>query len=94
MGDSKKPDFTCGSIRQALPPGSTSLPFPLLVDPRVQGLVGATILAIGLPPEEAGPVEGGGIAIDYIPEGKGNMRRLVIGHTELGWWVEADVELG
>jgi hypothetical protein len=51
-------------------------------------LTGAQIVRIGSP-ASAG-IEGGGLIIDYLPEGSANVRRAVFGFNELGMWTEDD----
>jgi len=48
-------------------------------------LVGATILGFGTTEER---IEGGGLVIDFQPAGQKKVRRLILGFTELGMWVE------
>ena len=50
-------------------------------------LVGAEIIAFGTL-ASANAVEGGGLVIDYRPKGERGVRRIVLGFTELGMWVE------
>ena len=50
-------------------------------------LVGATIVAIGMPDDER-LVEGGGLVIDFIPLGSTKPDRIVLAFTECGMWVE------
>jgi hypothetical protein len=52
-------------------------------------LVGATIIRIGTP-AEAGLIEGGGLVIDYRPEGSTEVRRVVFGFNELAMWVASN----
>lgn len=50
-------------------------------------LAGATITRIGSP-EDPKLIEGGGLVIDFVPQGATTTRRLVLGFTELGMWIE------
>lgn len=50
-------------------------------------LVGAEIVALGTF-ARARDVEGGGLVIDYRKNGEQQVRRIVLGFTELGMWVE------
>jgi hypothetical protein len=50
-------------------------------------LRGAKIIACGAP-ADPNAVEGGGLVIDFIPEGDTDPRRVVFAFTELGMWVE------
>jgi hypothetical protein len=60
--------------------------------PLPAGLVGARIVRFGTLPgatreaREDRP-EGGGLVIDYVPEGKKKVRRVVFGFNENGMWV-------
>ena len=60
-------------------------------------LVGATIVAIGTTGER---IEGGGLALDYRPEKKQQICRLILAFNELGMWIHQqailaeDVECG
>jgi hypothetical protein len=56
------------------------------------GMVGATIVGIGTLPHEA-DVEGGGLVIDYLEAGSNQAKRLVLGFTELGMWIESQLPL-
>lgn len=51
------------------------------------GLRGARIVDIGTP-RDPSLVEGGGLVIDYCPEGSKTTRRVVLAFNELGMWVE------
>lgn len=48
-------------------------------------LTGARILQIGSPDD--GDLEGGGLVIDYVPEGATDRHRVVLAFNELGMWV-------
>jgi hypothetical protein len=50
-------------------------------------LVGAKIVAFGTF-ANASAVEGGGLVIDYRRTGERQVRRVVLGFTELGMWLE------
>ncbi len=50
-------------------------------------ILGATLVQIGTP-EDANLLEGGGLVIDYRPNGSDSVRRLVVAFNELGAWVE------
>jgi hypothetical protein len=50
-------------------------------------LRGAKIVACGAPVDPAA-VEGGGLIIDFIPDGSDTVRRVVFAFTELGMWIE------
>lgn len=52
-------------------------------------LRGCQIVDVGFPNPQAG-IEGGGLAFDYLMPGDSRVRRLVIGHNELGSWIEYD----
>jgi hypothetical protein len=84
--------------RVKLPPRNLSatkvIPrLPDRIDPSRRGdvfppdLIGATIVGFGAASPELG-IEGGGLIIDYLPDGQTLPKRLVLGFTELGMWVE------
>ncbi|MBY6242849.1 hypothetical protein [Methylosinus sp. Sm6] len=50
-------------------------------------LIGATILRIGASPRYL-DLEGGGLVIEYRPNGQSEARRIVIQATELGMWLD------
>jgi hypothetical protein len=50
-------------------------------------LIGATILRIGTPAKQ-GAVSGGGLVIDFLPSGRPQALRIVLGLNELGSWIE------
>lgn len=52
--------------------------------PELDSLVGATVLDVGFHPL----MDEGGLTIDYSKDGE--IRRIVLGYTELGLWVEYD----
>jgi hypothetical protein len=61
-------------------------------DPLPAGLVGARIVRFGTLPRTThgtpdGQPEGGGLVVDYVPEGKKKVRRVVFGFNENGMWV-------
>ena len=56
-------------------------------------LYNAKILAVGTSAEATG-LEGGGLLIDYLPEGEDQPKRLVLGFNELGMWIEVITRLG
>lgn len=49
----------------------------------INALIGATIVNFGAPEDDTG-LEGGGLAIDYIPEGSSETRRIVFSFNECG----------
>jgi hypothetical protein len=49
-------------------------------------IVGSRIIGFGAAPVEAG-IEGGGLIIDYVPDGSDDVRRIVLAFNELGMWV-------
>jgi hypothetical protein len=51
------------------------------------GVVGSTIIALGMPNDER-LVEGGGLVIDYLPPDSRFSKRLVLGFNERGMWIE------
>jgi hypothetical protein len=51
-------------------------------------LIGATIVAIGMP-DCWQKLEGGGLAIDYRPRGSRIIKRLLLAFNELGMWQES-----
>jgi hypothetical protein len=59
-------------------------------EPIPPGLVGATIVDIGAAPEQL-DVEGGGLVIDYRPQGSDVVRRLVLAFNEIAMWVEEEI---
>jgi hypothetical protein len=72
--------------------GHTRIPVP-------EGIVGSSILGFGAVPriEEFCPrcrtmhtysIEGGGLVIDYLPEGHTDPVRLVLAFNDLGMWIE------
>ena len=50
-------------------------------------IIGSTIMAMGTLPGNTG-IEGGGLVIDYTPEGESIPSRVVFGFNELSLWVE------
>lgn len=50
-------------------------------------LIGATIVQMGTIPERK--AEGGGLVIDYRPNGGESVRRALFAFNELGMWVES-----
>jgi hypothetical protein len=60
-------------------------------------LIGATIVDVGTTNER---IEGGGLVLDYRPENKDRICRLILAFNELGMWVhrkailDADQECG
>jgi hypothetical protein len=61
-------------------------------DPLPEGIIGAKILSFGSVPDKRF-VEGGGLVIDYLPEGQSTPIRVVFYFTELGMGVEAMARL-
>lgn len=55
------------------------------------GLIGATILRMGT--AKMPHVEGGGLIIDFVPQGTTRQRRIVLEFNELGMWVRAQTIL-
>lgn len=55
----------------------------------LRSLRGCQIVDVGFPNLEAS-IEGGGLAFDYLVPGDTRVRRLVVGHNELGSWIEFD----
>ena len=55
--------------------------------PLPAGIVGAKIVRIGTISNDS-RVEGGGLAIDYVPAGDDIAQRVVLGFNELGMWME------
>jgi len=53
-------------------------------DKKFQEMVGAKIVAVGFHPMQ----QEGGLTFDFIPSGSDKTRRMVLGYTELGAWVE------
>ena len=51
-------------------------------------LIGATIYAIGTPSPN-NTLEGGGLAIEYIPACSSERKRLTLAFNELGMWVSS-----
>jgi hypothetical protein len=49
-------------------------------------IIGATILRFGAAPPDC-DLEGGGLIIDYVPEGQADAKRLALAFNELGMWV-------
>ncbi len=56
-------------------------------------LCGARIVQIGTPDDDAVSIEGGGLVIDFIPEGQQHPRRIVFGFNECGMWIEHEAPL-
>jgi len=56
------------------------------VDTFPPDIVGAKIVCLGAAPREC-DVEGGGLIIDYIPQGENESKRLVLAFNELGMWI-------
>jgi hypothetical protein len=52
-------------------------------------IIDAKIVRFGAPVPSC-DIEGGGLIIDYIPEGQANEKRLVLAFNECGMWVEAE----
>lgn len=50
-------------------------------------LIGSRIVAIGTPVDEWA-VEGGGLIMDFVPDGETDIHRIVFGFSELGMWIE------
>jgi hypothetical protein len=50
------------------------------------GLIGARILRFGAAKGEF-DLEGGGLIVDYVPEGSEQLRRVVFSLNDLGMWV-------
>jgi hypothetical protein len=61
--------------------------------PLPEGIVGATVVAIGTP-HDPRLVEGGGLIIDYLPKGATLVRRVVLAADETAMWPVAQFELG
>ncbi len=59
-------------------------------DTRLQDLKGATIVNIGFHPD----VREGGLTIDYIRHKEFHTRRMILGYTELGLWVDFQEDIG
>lgn len=55
-----------------------------------KNLIGSKIIGFGFSPGI--DVEGGGLIVDYIPEGCDKQHRIVLGFNELGMWVEWQCE--
>ncbi len=53
-------------------------------DPVPAELIGAKILAFGTTEED---IEGGGLVIEFLPNGVSHCVRLTLAFTELGMWV-------
>jgi hypothetical protein len=51
-------------------------------------MTGATIVRIGAPAEDG--IEGGGLVIDYVPQGGAAVYRAVLAFNESGMWVLLD----
>ena len=49
------------------------------------GIIGAKIVKFGQP--EEGDFEGGGLAIEFIPDGEIESKIVIFAFTELGMWV-------
>jgi hypothetical protein len=61
-------------------------------DPLPIGLAGGRIIQFGTVNAEVSAIadsrlEGGGLLIDYIPNGEDSRHRLALGFNELGMWV-------
>ena len=59
---------------------------PLLGEDVPTGLVGSRIVRFGTV-EDVGGMEGGGLVIDFIPDGEDRERRVVFSFNELGMWI-------
>jgi hypothetical protein len=62
-------------------------------NPIPDGIVGATILGFGTIAwdelyDYGSPIALGGLAIDYAPSDGSSVRRVVLGFSELGMWIE------
>ena len=55
-------------------------------DPVPSDLIGAQIIAFGMP-EDRDRLEGGGLLIVYIPKGHSEPKRMDFEFTELGMWL-------
>lgn len=53
-------------------------------------LIGATIVAVGTSDEQ---VEGGGLILDYRPQKKNRVCRLILAFNELGMWIHRKATL-
>ena len=53
-------------------------------------LIGATILAVGTTNER---IEGGGLILDYRPQKKNQVYRLILAFNELGMWIHRKATL-
>ncbi len=53
-----------------------------------EDILGSTIVKIGMP-KGGNSLEGGGLAIEYIPSGSQQSHRLVMSFNELGMWIHA-----
>jgi hypothetical protein len=80
-----KKDQVYNSDRAALIPRLPKYFHPQGGEEIPRDLLGASILGFGTTEER---VEGGGLVIDYQPTGNKGARRLILGFTELGMWVE------
>jgi len=59
---------------------------PLRSDAIPADLIGARIEKFGAAPIEC-DLEGGGLIIDYVPNGQIDAKRLVLAFNELGMWI-------
>ena len=63
-----------------------------------EGIVGSTILRFGTIAwdelrELTTPIEAAGLVIDYMPRGSASARRVALGFSEQGMWVEYQGEI-